>query len=142
MKGFSLIFFLSWLAPAMAFSTAIRRGFLRPCRLLGTTRLLAANNDFEREFTQKQKATSNRPQNVAFSTETDHLQHQQRVFDDMADFFASEEAIPPDVVPILTQMAQDMIQQAKLQKENEKILHRSPVQLILFLSIKLRDVKF
>ncbi|CAB9500210.1 Riboflavin kinase [Seminavis robusta] len=77
----------------------------------------SSNTEFEREFTQKQKATSSQLKSdsttsaTSATTESEHLDHQSRVFDELSTFFASEEAIPPDVVPILHKMTDSMIDQ-------------------------------
>ena len=80
-------------------------------------------DDFEREFAQKQKATSSFTTKSAatiIGNKADYTQHQASVFDEMAPFFASEDAIPADVIPILEDMAAAMITRAiQLRKTRE-----------------------
>lgn len=88
------------------------------------SRFAAANNDdnnFEKEFAQKQKATSSdltkdKKTTTSTSTESEHTTHQAEVFDEMASFFASDDAVPDEVVPILNDMASTMIQSAMQQR--------------------------
>ena len=73
------------------------------------------DTNFEREFAQKQKATSTSTEvstAAITSNEADYTKHQASVFDEMASFFASEDAIPADIVPILEDMASAMITHA------------------------------
>ena len=39
----------------------------------------------------------------------DHLSHQQKIFDDMSEFFDSEEAIPEEVVPVLRHLTRRLV---------------------------------
>jgi riboflavin kinase len=85
------------------------------------------SNNLEGEFLQKQKALSNKisdknssPTTMDTSTHKitttttakEHLEHQTKVFDEMATYFASGETTPPEVVPILKAMVDTMLSKA------------------------------
>jgi len=56
------------------------------------------------DFIQMQKETSNATMRSENSQQA-YLQHQQQVFDEMSDFFASDDATPPEVVPVMQHLA-------------------------------------
>ena len=72
------------------------------------------NPNYEREFAQKQKAMSSdlkkkKTSTSVTTTESQFTKHQARVFDEMASFFASDDAIPDDVIPVLEDMTAAMM---------------------------------
>jgi SAM-dependent methyltransferase len=56
---------------------------------------------------QKQRSRDVRDDNDSF------LEHQRALFDDMADYFASKEALPPEIVPLMRHLAQRIMYRSK-----------------------------
>ncbi len=60
-------------------------------------------SSFQDGFIEKQKTVSEVESKLTpASAIHDHLKHQQECFDKMSDFFNSDEATPPDVVPVVS----------------------------------------
>jgi hypothetical protein len=105
-----LLLLLLSLPTTMTAFSVVSRG--RQLRLLVRRTCSADNNSFEREFRQKQKTLSNTFHNKDTpntSQQQQHVEHQTKVFNEMASFFASGEATPPEVVPVLKAMVDSLL---------------------------------
>lgn len=61
------------------------------------------------DFIEMQKTTSNTTTNVIENEPSSYLLHQQQVFDEMSQFFASDDATPPEVVPVMRHLAHSIL---------------------------------
>lgn len=69
-------------------------------------------SSFQEEFVDKQKSVSaNNAKDAVTDAVENHLDHQKAVFDDMSDFFNSDEATPPEVVPVLNYLVKTALEQ-------------------------------
>jgi riboflavin kinase len=86
----------------------------------------AKNNDSgfdEDKFTAKQKEVSSQIRNK--DTEMDHLNHQQRVFDDLSAVFASGDTVPAALIPVYHHLTQKMLSTVKQQREDGVLLRNA-----------------
>lgn len=61
------------------------------------------------DFIEMQKTTSNATAIPSDYDEEAYLNHQQQVFDEMSDFFGSDDATPPEVVPVMRHLAYSIL---------------------------------
>lgn len=90
----------SWLLLAV-FSHA--RAFLRPAARRHTFRVFSTFGS--QDFIEKQRRTS-----ASAGAGTDHYEHQVAVFDELSEWFASEDAVPDDLVPVYRSMVTLMLE--------------------------------
>ena len=86
--------------------------FTMPRRVrVATTRCRAA---FEDDFIRQQKIVSDEGAEAAAASSParEHLRRQRECFDEMADFFDADEATPPEVVPLLEDLARRAVADA------------------------------
>jgi len=87
-----------------------------------STRL--GESSFEDDFIDKQKTvSSSNKQDAATQSIGRHLKHQREVFDDLSEFFSSEEATPPEVVPVLRYLVKKMLQTMMQGKRDDEKYH-------------------
>ena len=89
------------------------------------TRLHEVESSYQDEFIDKQKAVSSGTENTSTESESSltiqsYLKHQQKCFDDMSDFFNSDEATPPDVVPVLKLLVKKALVESTEGKDDKK----------------------
>mmetsp|Transcript_14746 Transcript_14746/g.27725 ORF Transcript_14746/g.27725 Transcript_14746/m.27725 type:complete len:574 (-) Transcript_14746:3158-4879(-) len=90
-------------------------------------RMQEDDSSFQDELVGKQKRVSmnlNDSNMLDISTTTaveKHLDHQQKVFDEMSHFFGSEEATPPEVEPVLDYLVKKALVQCMQEKEGERV---------------------
>jgi SAM-dependent methyltransferase len=90
------------------------------------TRLHEVESSYQDEFIDKQKAVSSGTENTSTESESSltiqsYLKHQQKCFDDMSDFFNSDEATPPDVVPVLKLLVKKALVESTEGKDDKKL---------------------
>ena len=86
------------------------------------SRLYESEASFQDDFVDKQKKVSgNNKRDVEEPSVQDYLKHQREVFDDMSEFFNSDEATPPEVEPILFYLVKKTLAQTIEGKEEKKV---------------------
>lgn len=73
---------------------------------------MTSSSSKEGEFIAKQmqvSSSSSSSSTTALILEQEFREHQKRVFDDMADFFAAGETVPPEMVPVYQYLAKQIL---------------------------------
>lgn len=79
--------------------------------------MASSKND---DLTSLQKSVSQRHS----ASQSDYLQHQKQVFDELADWFASDDAISPHLVPVYQYVAQSVLKHYCSHNNNDSVVVR------------------
>ena len=104
--AFTALPFTLLINPSNAFSPSLGTTHPHTRRTTSTTsNLQESPSSFQEDFVVKQKKVSSSNNNESAQATSvrvqGHLDHQREVFDEMSEFFNSDEATPPEVEPIL-----------------------------------------
>ena len=96
---------------AMLASMELSAAFVVTSKAKLVTSLHESSSSFQDDFIDKQKSVSDDAKDSGLSATSttsiqDYLNHQQECFDEMSGFFNSDEATPPEVVPVLKFLVQ------------------------------------